>query len=94
MCIICLSFSVLPNRFSLCRCLADETAVLLLYTLAHGNSDLLEYVIVRTDLDTLVRKFSSIVLLLVLKKQRFFKILNPRALPIESLGTGEANYIH
>ncbi|KAE9455383.1 hypothetical protein C3L33_12704, partial [Rhododendron williamsianum] len=34
--------------------LADETAVLLLYSLVHGNSDFLEYVLVRTDLDTLV----------------------------------------
>ena len=38
----------------LCRCLADETAVLLLYALAHGNSDFLEYVLVQTDIDTLV----------------------------------------
>ncbi|KAM7278037.1 hypothetical protein ACFE04_005171 [Oxalis oulophora] len=35
-------------------CLADETAVLLLYSLIHGNSDFLEYVLVRTDLDTLL----------------------------------------
>ncbi|KAJ4828586.1 hypothetical protein Tsubulata_019592 [Turnera subulata] len=35
-------------------CLADETAVLLLYTLVHGNTDFLEYVLVRTDLDTLL----------------------------------------
>ncbi|KAM7257579.1 hypothetical protein ACFE04_013320 [Oxalis oulophora] len=35
-------------------CLSDETAVLLLYSLIHGNSDFLEYVLVRTDLDTLV----------------------------------------
>ncbi|KAK2980650.1 hypothetical protein RJ640_011458, partial [Escallonia rubra] len=35
-------------------CLADEGAVLLLYTLVHGNSDFLEYVLVRTDLDTLL----------------------------------------
>ncbi|KAH7573839.1 hypothetical protein JRO89_XS03G0213400 [Xanthoceras sorbifolium] len=35
-------------------CLADETAVLLLYSLVQGNSDFLEYVMVRTDLDTLV----------------------------------------
>uniref|UniRef100_A0A2P2MPV0 Dymeclin n=1 Tax=Rhizophora mucronata TaxID=61149 RepID=A0A2P2MPV0_RHIMU len=34
--------------------LADETAVLLLYTLVHGNSYFLEYVLVRTDLDTLL----------------------------------------
>jgi hypothetical protein len=35
-------------------CLADEPAVLLLYSLLQGNSDFLEYVLVRTDLDTLV----------------------------------------
>ncbi|KAK4357149.1 hypothetical protein RND71_022759 [Anisodus tanguticus] len=35
-------------------CLADETSVLLLYSLIHGNSDFLEYVLVRTDLDTLL----------------------------------------
>ncbi|KAL0376655.1 UNVERIFIED_CONTAM: Dymeclin [Sesamum calycinum] len=34
-------------------CLAHETSVLLLYSLVHGNSDFLEYVLVRTDLDTL-----------------------------------------
>ncbi|XAR57285.1 hypothetical protein NMG60_11025365 [Bertholletia excelsa] len=34
--------------------LADESAVLLLYSLVHGNSDFLEYVLVRTDLDTLL----------------------------------------
>ncbi|KAI8027247.1 Pleiotropic drug resistance protein 3 [Camellia lanceoleosa] len=36
------------------RYLADETAILLLYSLVHGNSDFLEYVLVRTDLDTLL----------------------------------------
>nr|XP_009766380.1 PREDICTED: dymeclin isoform X2 [Nicotiana sylvestris] len=35
-------------------CLADETSVLLLYSLVQGNSDFLEYVLVRTDLDTLL----------------------------------------
>ncbi|KAK2647098.1 hypothetical protein Ddye_022293 [Dipteronia dyeriana] len=35
-------------------CLADETAVLLLYSLVQGNSNFLEYVLVRTDLDTLL----------------------------------------
>ncbi|XP_011090669.1 dymeclin [Sesamum indicum] len=35
-------------------CLAHETSVLLLYSLVHGNSDFLEYVLVRTDLDTLL----------------------------------------
>ncbi|XP_043692031.1 dymeclin-like isoform X2 [Telopea speciosissima] len=34
--------------------LADESSVLLLYSLVHGNSDFLEYVLVRTDLDTLI----------------------------------------
>ncbi|KAI8027895.1 Dymeclin [Camellia lanceoleosa] len=34
--------------------LADETAILLLYSLVHANSDFLEYVLVRTDLDTLL----------------------------------------
>lgn len=47
--------------FLLCRCLGDETAVLLLYTLVHGNSDFLEYVLVRTDLDTLVWKINSML---------------------------------
>lgn len=35
-------------------CLADESSILLLYSLMHGNSDFLEYVLVRTDLDTLL----------------------------------------
>ncbi|KAG0475434.1 hypothetical protein HPP92_015120 [Vanilla planifolia] len=35
-------------------CLADESAVLLLYSFVHGNSAFLEYVLVRTDLDTLI----------------------------------------
>ncbi|GFP86041.1 dymeclin [Phtheirospermum japonicum] len=35
-------------------CLANESSVLLLYSLVHGNSDFLEYVLVRTDLDTLL----------------------------------------
>ncbi|XP_020273400.1 dymeclin isoform X3 [Asparagus officinalis] len=35
-------------------CLAEESSVLLLYSLLHGNSDFLEYVLVRTDLDTLL----------------------------------------
>ncbi|XP_026446559.1 dymeclin-like isoform X2 [Papaver somniferum] len=36
------------------RCLADESTVLLLYSLVQGNSDFLEYVLVRTDMDTLL----------------------------------------
>ncbi|CAI8604607.1 unnamed protein product [Vicia faba] len=35
-------------------CLTDETAVLLLYSLLQGNSSFLEYVLVRTDMDTLL----------------------------------------
>ncbi|KAL7124019.1 hypothetical protein ABFS83_14G020200 [Erythranthe nasuta] len=35
-------------------CLTHETSVLLLYSLVHGNSSFLEYVLVRTDLDTLL----------------------------------------
>eukprot|EP01018_Ginkgo_biloba_P004035 Gb_15046 [translate_table: standard] len=35
-------------------CLTDESSILLLYSLVHGNSDFLEYVLVRTDLDTLL----------------------------------------
>ncbi|KGN56942.1 dymeclin [Cucumis sativus] len=35
-------------------CLADEGSVLLLYSLLQGNPDFLEYVLVRTDLDTLL----------------------------------------
>ncbi|KEH43790.1 putative dymeclin [Medicago truncatula] len=35
-------------------CLADEAAVLLLYSLLQGNSAFLEYVLVRTDIDTLL----------------------------------------
>ncbi|KAI3815432.1 hypothetical protein L1987_15099 [Smallanthus sonchifolius] len=44
-----------PSLFdTLGMCLIDETAVLLLYALVHGNSDFLEYVLVRTDIDTLL----------------------------------------
>ncbi|KAL6192223.1 hypothetical protein ACLB2K_038608 [Fragaria x ananassa] len=35
-------------------CLTDEAAALLLYSLLQGNPDFLEYVLVRTDLDTLL----------------------------------------
>ncbi|XP_011073465.1 dymeclin isoform X2 [Sesamum indicum] len=35
-------------------CLADERSVLLLYSLVHGNSCFLEYVLVRADMDTLL----------------------------------------
>ncbi|WOK97109.1 dymeclin [Canna indica] len=45
-------FASLFDRLAVC--LADEMPVLLLYSLVHGNSDFLEYVLVRTDLDTLL----------------------------------------
>ncbi|XP_078430945.1 dyggve-melchior-clausen syndrome protein [Wolffia australiana] len=35
-------------------CLSEESSVLLLYSLIYGNSNFLEYVFVRTDLDTLL----------------------------------------
>uniref|UniRef100_N1R3P1 Dymeclin n=1 Tax=Aegilops tauschii TaxID=37682 RepID=N1R3P1_AEGTA len=35
-------------------CLKDESSVLLLYSLVHGNCDFQEYVLVRTDLDSLL----------------------------------------
>ncbi|XP_024979605.1 dymeclin isoform X2 [Cynara cardunculus var. scolymus] len=47
-----LSFASLFDTLGMC--LGDETAVLLLYALVHGNSDFLEYVLVRTDIDTLL----------------------------------------
>uniref|UniRef100_A0A1D1YGV8 Dymeclin n=1 Tax=Anthurium amnicola TaxID=1678845 RepID=A0A1D1YGV8_9ARAE len=43
-----------PLFDTLGSCLSDESSVLLLYSLVHGNSDFLEYVLVRTDLDTLL----------------------------------------
>ncbi|KAJ0035372.1 hypothetical protein Pint_24740 [Pistacia integerrima] len=50
--VVKLPFAALFDTLGLC--LADETAVLLLYSLVEGNSGFLEYVLVRTDLDTLV----------------------------------------
>uniref|UniRef100_A0A7N0ZW86 Dymeclin n=1 Tax=Kalanchoe fedtschenkoi TaxID=63787 RepID=A0A7N0ZW86_KALFE len=47
-----LSFASLFDTLGMC--LSDEASVLLLYSLIHGNSDFLEYVLVRTDLDTLM----------------------------------------
>ncbi|XP_071717720.1 uncharacterized protein [Rutidosis leptorrhynchoides] len=47
-----LSFASLFDTLGMC--LSDETAVLLLYSLVHGNSEFLEYVLVRTDIDTLL----------------------------------------
>ncbi|KAF6173382.1 hypothetical protein GIB67_027077 [Kingdonia uniflora] len=46
-----LPFASLFDTFGLC--LTDECSILLLYTLVQGNSDFLEYVLVRADLDTL-----------------------------------------
>ncbi|KAK9725534.1 hypothetical protein RND81_05G151400 [Saponaria officinalis] len=42
-------------------CLADEAAALLLYSLVQGNADFLEYVLVRTDLDTLLMPILEIL---------------------------------
>ncbi|XP_028106952.1 dymeclin-like [Camellia sinensis] len=42
------------SSWTIIRYLADETAILLLYSLVHGNSNFLEYVLVRTDLETLL----------------------------------------
>ncbi|RID52467.1 hypothetical protein BRARA_H03061 [Brassica rapa] len=39
---------------TLCMCLSDEGAVLLLYSLLQGNSYFKEYVLVRTDMDTML----------------------------------------
>ncbi|TKW17051.1 hypothetical protein SEVIR_5G340400v4 [Setaria viridis] len=47
-----LSFASLFDALG--RCLNDESSVLLLYSLVHGNCDFQEYVLVRTDLDTLL----------------------------------------
>ncbi|QCE08291.1 dymeclin [Vigna unguiculata] len=47
-----LPFALLFDTLGIC--LADEAAVLLLYSLLQGNSAFLEYVLVRTDLDTLL----------------------------------------
>ncbi|XP_061376168.1 uncharacterized protein LOC133318196 [Gastrolobium bilobum] len=47
-----LPFASLFDTFGIC--LADEAAVLLLYSLLQGNCAFLEYVLVRTDLDTLL----------------------------------------
>ncbi|KAI4342710.1 hypothetical protein MLD38_027301 [Melastoma candidum] len=43
-----------PLFNTLTACLANESAVLLLYSLVQGNSAFLEYVLVRTDVDTLL----------------------------------------
>lgn len=50
--VVRLSFASLFDTLGFC--LAEESSVLLLYSLVHGNSDFLEYVLVRTDLDTLL----------------------------------------
>lgn len=40
-------------------CLKDDKSTLLLYSLLHANPSFLEYVLVRTDLDTLVSTHNS-----------------------------------
>ncbi|KAH7429697.1 hypothetical protein KP509_09G062000 [Ceratopteris richardii] len=45
-------FAALYDTLGLC--LKDESSVLLLYSLVHGNRAFLEYVLVRTDIDTLL----------------------------------------
>ncbi|AQL00133.1 dyggve-melchior-clausen syndrome protein [Zea mays] len=50
--VVRLSFASLFDAFG--RCLNDESSVLLLYSLVYGNCDFQEYVLVRTDLDTLL----------------------------------------
>ncbi|CAO2166574.1 unnamed protein product [Urochloa humidicola] len=50
--VVRLSFASLFDALG--RCLNDESSVLLLYSLVHGNCDFQEYVLVRTDLDTLL----------------------------------------
>ncbi|CAO2182735.1 unnamed protein product [Urochloa humidicola] len=50
--VVRLSFALLFDALG--RCLNDESSVLLLYSLVHGNCDFQEYVLVRTDLDTLL----------------------------------------
>ncbi|GAB2210226.1 hypothetical protein Drorol1_Dr00015486 [Drosera rotundifolia] len=47
-----LPFAILFDTLGMC--LSNESSVLLLYSLLHGNADFLEYVLVRTDLDTLL----------------------------------------
>ncbi|KAL9237650.1 hypothetical protein vseg_012172 [Gypsophila vaccaria] len=42
-------------------CLTDEAAALLLYSLVQGNPDFLEYVLVRTDIDTLLMPILEIL---------------------------------
>ncbi|NP_001168334.1 uncharacterized protein LOC100382102 [Zea mays] len=50
--VVRLSFALLFDALG--RFLNDEIPVLLLYSLVHGNCDFQEYVLVRTDLDTLL----------------------------------------
>ncbi|CAK9171178.1 unnamed protein product [Ilex paraguariensis] len=65
-------------------CLADETAVLLLYSLVQGNSDFLEYVLVRTDLDTLDSSFNASIHKLILPSVPWYQ---ERRLHETSLGS-------
>ncbi|KAK3264202.1 hypothetical protein CYMTET_27043 [Cymbomonas tetramitiformis] len=50
--IIRVPFSALYDTLG--ACLVDDRSTLLLYSLIHGNSGFLDYVLVRTDLDTLL----------------------------------------
>ncbi|XP_044444438.1 dymeclin-like [Triticum aestivum] len=50
--VVRLSFASLFDALG--TCLKDESSVLLLYSLVHGNCDFQEYVLVRTDLDSLL----------------------------------------
>ncbi|KAL6845239.1 hypothetical protein ACP4OV_024734 [Aristida adscensionis] len=50
--VVRLSFASLYDALG--TCLNDESSVLLLYSLVHGNCDFQEYVLVRTDMDTLL----------------------------------------
>ncbi|KAJ1285622.1 hypothetical protein BS78_03G292700 [Paspalum vaginatum] len=50
--VVRLSFASLFDALG--TCLNNESSVLLLYSLVHGNCDFQEYVLVRTDLDTLL----------------------------------------
>ncbi|KAG5391234.1 hypothetical protein IGI04_032775 [Brassica rapa subsp. trilocularis] len=51
---LCISLLMGNNAIWQYRCLSDEGAVLLLYSLLQGNSYFKEYVLVRTDMDTML----------------------------------------
>ncbi|KAJ7522567.1 hypothetical protein O6H91_18G017800 [Diphasiastrum complanatum] len=50
--VVKIPFAALYDRIGMC--LSDDSSILLLYSLVHGNPAFLEYVLVRTDLDTLL----------------------------------------